>query len=259
MSRLLDRLDRINRGPVTSMGFGAAVRPEPVPALALIASLSDEVNPAEVAANLAKMGADGAIVESARTKKSFKQIVSALDKVPWGARISELSETVASLHREQGCDFLAFGPEGALVDAIEDGDTAYVLCIQPDMDERQLRCIEYLPVDAVLLPRSCVEPPLTIQHLIMLGMVRNSFDKYLLLEVTDLPTSAELERLKDIGVDGLVVDVAAHGGEELEGLRDRILSIPKRQRSTPKRADAVLPSSTYSQPGSPTREDDDED
>ena len=256
MSKLLDRLDRISRGTPNSMGFGAVSRTDKVPSMAMIGLISDRGKPADQASILAKIGVDGVLVEGVEKKTALSSLSKALDKVPWGLRLTGIDEEAATRYREQGCDFLAFGTEGVTLSALEDEDSGYLLCIQPDWDERRLRAIEHLPVDGAVLALPSADPPLTIEHLIAIGLVRGEFSKYLLLEVPGLPTSGELEGLREIGVDGLVVDAALHSAEDLQGLRDRLMDLPKRQRST-KKASAVLPSSAYAPQSVVSNDDDD--
>ena len=230
MSRFIDRLERIDRGATTSMGFGATVRPEKIPAMGLVGTLSKLGKSAAGAANLAKVGADAALLQDMDAEKLPDRLVKALGEVPWGIKVPHLNEEQVSRYKDQGCDFLAFHPEGALLEALsEDEDPGYILCIQPDMAGRSLRAIEGLPVDAVMLSLKPEEPPLTVQHLITIGAVRSAFSKYLLLEVPAALTTRELDGLREIGVDSLVVDADVHSVEELEGLKDRLTNLPKRQ------------------------------
>ena len=258
MSKFLDRMERINRGPTSTMGFGAAARSEKLPSLALVGALSDPAKSAKGASVLAGIDADGALIEG-HTNGSLTKLAKALKNVPWGVRVEGLQQEQASRYRERGCDFLAFPPERALLGALEDSDTGYLLCVQPDMDERLLRAIEDLPIDAVLLPMASVEPPLTVQHLITIGSVRGAFSKYLLLEVAGVLSAGELEALRDMGVDGLVVDATALSSKELEGLKERLLAIPRRQSTGAGRPSAILPTSAHTPSGPSSSEDDDDE
>ena len=194
----------------------------------------------------------------AHTDGSLTKLAKALKSVPWGVRVEGLQQEQASRYRDRGCDFLAFQPEGALLRALGDADTGYLLCVQADMDERFLRAIEDLPVDAVLLSMASLEPPLTLQHLITISSVRGSFSKYLLLEVSALLSAEELEALRDIGVDGLVVDATALSSKDLEGLKEQLFALPRRQSPGAKRPSALLPSSaqTMSSPSLPEEDED---
>ena len=259
MSKLLDRLDKLNRGVTASMGFGPSARSETLPAMALIGMLPNVRKSIQASSNLAKTGVDGALIEAPNTEKMLTELSQTLKDVPWGIRVQELAVEQASQYKDQGCDFLAFSPQTAPVGALEDRDTAYLLCISPDMDERALRAIEDLPVDVVLLPSTSVELPLTLQHLITISSVRSTFSKYLLLEVPGVPTAGELEGLRDIGVDGLVIDATSVSAWDLGKLKEGISSVPRRQRSRETRASAILPRTAYTLGRTPSHEGEEED
>ena len=241
------------------MGFGIAAKGEELPSMALVGLLSGKRKSVKGASLLAKAGADGAVIEGVDSAEALKEIAKRLDTVPWGIRVSELSGEQVEHYREDGSDFLAFGPERALLGALEEEDVGYLLCIPPDMDDRSLRTIENLPVDAVLLSLKELEPPLTVQHLIAIGSVREMFGKYLLLEVPGDPAFRELEALRDIGVDGLVVDVDSFTADALGALKARLVALRKRQRSKAKKSVANLPSIAYTPLAEPSQEEWDDD
>ena len=259
MSKFLDRLDRLSRGPTTAMGFGAGGRTEKLPGMLLVGDLSSGKRSAQAAATLSKIGADGALVPGEGPDGVPENVADALKDVPWGVRASALTGDAVTGLREKGCDFLAFKPEGAQVGALSDEDAAYILCVSQDMDEQALRAIEDLPVDAVLLALDSVGPPLTIQHLLAIGAVRGSFSKHFLLEAPADLTSGELEALKEMGVDGLVVDATAASAKEMRGLQDRLMSLSRRQRNRGRKAGAIQPRDSYAAPASSHSEEDDED
>ena len=259
MSKLLDRLERVNRGPVASLGFGAAARVNKTRPMALIGTLSDPGKAVEGASGLAKIDADGALIDGLDLQKNQKQLAQALDTVPWGVRVPGLDSEQVSQYKEQGCDFMAFPAEKALLEALGEADTAYILSIQPDIDEKLLRAIETLPVDAVLLPFKSADSPLTLQHLLTISSVRRAFSKYLLLELPGAPTSKEMEALRDVGVNGLVVDTTVVSAEKLAGLHEELLALPRRKRDRGERATAILPGTFYQQSGTPSRREEEEE
>ena len=258
MSKLLDRLDKLGRGPTVAMGFGAGGRAEKLPGMALLGDLSSGKRQAQAAATLSKIGADGALV-SGCTDGIPENVAEALKDVPWGVRASALTGDAATGFRDKGCDFLAFAPDGAQVGALGNEDTGYILCVSQSMDEQALRAIEDLPVDAVLLSLDSVAPPLTIQHLLAIGAVRGSFSKYLLLEAPAELSGEELEGLKDMGVDGLVVDATAASAKELRALQEGLMALSRRQRNRGRKAGAVQPRDSYAGPASLHGEEDNDE
>ncbi len=259
MSKFLDRLEKINRGVPASMGFGAAHRVEKIPSLALIGSISDSKKAGQAASNLATIGADGVVIDGISIEDVVQGVAKNLGDIPWGLRVDSLKREDAAGYREKGCDFLAFGPQAAQLGAFEDEDTGYFLCIPPDMEERYLRSVEDLPVDAALLAMKSVEPPITLEHLITIGAVRGCFSKYLLLEVSGTLSTSEMDGLREMGVDGLVVDATRLTLKELEGLKDALLALPRKQRAKSNKLRALVPSGAFSPSNSPAQEEQEED
>ena len=96
MSRLLDRLERVNRGATNSMGFGNVARAEKVPPMVLLGTLSDPGKSAQGASILAQIGADGTLIEGMSVEEIKEKLIKPLDKVPWesGSRNSWASRQV---------------------------------------------------------------------------------------------------------------------------------------------------------------------
>ena len=244
MSKLLDRLDRISKGPVTQMGFGAAVRAEKTPPMVLVGRIG-KAKAASTAAALSEAGFDGAVLDSVPADDSGK-VADSLKGLPWGLKLEEVTTEQVAASREKGCDFLAFSSDKAFLEALSDNDKVddeegRILCISADMDERVLQVIDDLPVGAVLLSLDSVKPPLTMDHLLTIGSVRGCFNKYLLVELSGDLSSAELEGLRDIGVDGIVVDASSMSKTALKQCKERLQGLSRRQRKPQGRAGALLP------------------
>ena len=257
MSKFLDRLELINRGSPAPMGFGKAARVEKTPCMALLGLLSQRH--VELAPLLAQVGADGVLIEGVNGDKRLKQIGKLLGELPWGVSAQELSEESARRYRDQGCDFFAFSPDKATLAALAEDGPAYLLCIPSDLDDRSLRAIEGLPVDAVVLALDQDQSPLNLQHLIAIGSIRSMFDKYLLLRISCPIEGGELKALRDVGVDGLVVDASAASEEVLRELRENLMDLPRQRKPSSPKADAMLPRSAYRSPSPSSLEEEDDD
>jgi hypothetical protein len=244
MSKLLDRLDRISKGTVNQMGFGAAVRAEKTPPMVLVGRIG-KAKATATASALSEAGFDGAVLDGIPADDSGK-ITDSLKDVPWGLKLEEITTEQVAASREKGCDFLAFSSDKAFLEALSDNDKVddeegRILCISADMDERVLQVIDDLPVGAVLLSLDSVKPPLTMDHLLTIGSVRGCFNKYLLVELSGDLSSAELEGLRDIGVDGIVVDASSMSKTALKQCKERLQGLSRRQRKPQGRAGALLP------------------
>ena len=256
MSKFLDRLDKISSGPSNPMGFGAA-RAEKVPGLALVAIVSQ--NHTAAIAGIADLAPDAALLSGLTSPKSLKKLVPSLSSVPWGTRLSSLNDEEAQAYREGGCDLLAFSLTGTSVSAVASDEIARILCVDPSIEERELRAIDSLPVDVLLLPMKEVSGSWTLLDLATVGAVSRRVSKYILVEVSQPPAQGELEAMRDVGVHGLAVDVSTVSAEALGDLKTALLEMPRRRTNKRERHSAILPGSVYSMGNRPTPEEEDDD
>ncbi|MBI2872471.1 MAG: hypothetical protein HYY00_04685 [Chloroflexi bacterium] len=256
MSKLGERLERIGRGSSAPLGFGAAVKRERLPGILFIGTVSSDHS--DGARALAEGKADAALLRASGEKGDEVQSArQALGDTPWGLWVaSPTEERMASL-KEEGCDFVVFESDQVTASALADDAMARVMAISPGLDDRTLRALEGLPVDALLVRLPEKASPMNLRHLLDIGVVRSMTSKYLLLEHPCLPNSKEVELLRDAGVDGVVVDVSSATAEELDQFRRRLMDLPQKKQKA-ERSVATLPA-TYSRMGTPRREDEEEE
>ena len=256
MSKLLDLLDRIREGAPAPMGFGVT-RPEKLPGMALIGLVSKDH--AKGITVVAKQGLDAAMVVGAEGPEGVKQAGDGLKDKPWGARVTSLSQEEAQAYQENGSDMLVFPMEGTAASALANEEIARILCIDPNMEDRELRAVSSLPVDCFLLPLSQAGDSLTLSDLAAIGAVSRRSDKYILLEVSRLPNAKDLEALRDIGVHGLVLDVGAVSAKSIKGLKDALMEMPRATFKRRGRNMAILPGSAFSPPPEPEPQEEEEE
>ena len=256
MSKLLDTFEKIDRGSPTPLGFGVSARAEKVPTMAIVGLVSKDHS--EMAAVLQRVKADGVLIQDPPKGSSLKKIAKTLGALPWGLRLQGVTEEAAQSYREAGCDFLALSLELAHLGALGDKETAYFIFINADIDVCSLRAIQELPVDGVLLSMGSVQPPLTLQNLLSVGVVRGNISKHLLLEVPPELSIKELEGLRDMGVDGLVLDMGTTSEEALGKLRTAVMELPKQRPPREEKSSAILPQS-FSVPSGGEPPDEEED
>ena len=237
MSKFLDRLEQINLGAPIPMGFGAS-RPPKSPGMALVGLVAESNS--EGIHTLAELVPDATLVSGVDGSSALKKLSQVLgNDVPWGVRVDSLNEEDARVFEDGGCDLLAFSLQGTSATAVASEEIARILCINLDIDMDQLRALDTLPVDVFVLPMAEVSAPWTLADLAAIGRISNRVDKYILVETSQFPGPKELEALRDAGVNGLVVDVAAVESQKLADLKTAMLDMP-RWRS--KRKEKVTPS-----------------
>lgn len=237
MSKLLDRLDRITRGAPSPMGFTNIVAKETIPQMALLAQVKTPRR-SDIDA-LANAQVDAFIL--AKGTKPLDNTVKPLKSQVWGAIVggSEVNEIEG--YKTKGCDFVVFGIEGTLADNVEEGDTGRILRITPNLPDAILRGLEDLPVDIMLLERPGASDLLSLTHLLAISNIRNFISRYLLLEWDGNLTTRDLEHLRDLGVDGIVLEVAKVGIGAFETMRQGIDEMRKRKPRGEQRPAAILP------------------
>ena len=256
MSKFLDRLERISRSAPTPIGFGVS-RAEKTPGMALVALVSSKH--ATGCRAVAGLAPDAVLLEGIAGPASIKKLASALPKVPWGVRSGQLTDESAQAYQESGCDLLAFSLEGTPVSAVSSDEIARVLCLELDADERQLRSIDPLPVDVLLLSLTGQAAPWTLADLASIAAISRRVNKYVLVEVSTPPGKKDLEAIRKAGVHGLVLDVGAVSAESLAELKEALLDMPRARLGRRERATAIVPSSVFPSGQGPAPEEPDED
>lgn len=234
VSKLLQRLDQIARESPRPLGFGASAAREAVPAMLLLALCKHSDPVTEKTAS----GADALVFTDLPTSRS----VNNLKKLgtPWGVSLERYTSKSLGSLRDAGCDFLVVPNLKVKLDMLHGDEIGRFFQIPPDFSTDQARSIVDLPVDMVLLPGPLL-PPLTLQQLLDLSTTRGEVGKPALVVVNDLPSEWEIECLRDIGVDGLILDIGTAKADALESLKQRILHLPRR-RSRAERTPPSVPS-----------------
>jgi hypothetical protein len=242
MAKFLDLMERIANGAPAALGFGAA-RATKVPSMALIALVSGR-HAAGLKA-VATLAPEATLVAGLRGPAALGELKSALPAAPWGVRTEGLTEADAQAYRDQGCQMMAFPLQGTVASALEDEEVGRLLCLEPHLQEHELRAIDTLPVDALLVNMTMVAGPWTLQDLMAVGGISRRSSKYVLLLLSHAPGKKDLEALRDLGVRGLVLDVGAVAPEALKELKDTLLEMPRRRPQRKERTSALLPGSVY--------------
>ena len=100
------------------------------------------------------------------------------------------------------------------------------------MPPEELRDINPLPVDAVLVSLPGNPSEWTLQDLSAVARVSGRVGKHMLVEISGAPDGDALESLRNAGVAGLVVGLSL-GEEAISGLKDALLNMPRPRRRPP--------------------------
>ena len=253
-SKFLDRVEEIREGAAPRLGFGTA-RPPKLPGLALIIAADGGKDGVASAGGLSPDAVFVAGVSSAQAA----EIAEAASGVNWGVRVDELNTAEAESWREAGADVLVFSLAGTALGAVTSKDAARILAVDSGTSPEELRDINPLPVDAVLISLPGDPAGWTLQDLAALARVSGRVGKHLLIEVSGAPDGDTLEALRNAGVAGLVIGLSA-GEQTINGLKESLLDMPRPGADGRSRSNAILPGSVYAvRRPAPVEDDPDDD
>ncbi|MCL0043913.1 hypothetical protein M1N24_00075 [Dehalococcoidia bacterium] len=258
MSKILDRLDQITRGVSRALGFTTSASRDFIPSMALLASA--ELFTKNNITSMSKANVDALILNVRAPKANvIDRHSKLLEGHTWGVAVESLEQPHVEIYQGKGCDFLVFGIDNTPVDVLEDGACARILRVPTTLEDSLIRGLEDLPVDIVLICKPAPDGPLNLTHLLSISNVRSSTSRYVLLEWNSELTSRELEHLRDIGVDGLVIDVSNNKHSLIAVLRDKIDALPKRKSKGEQGSAAMLPRIPGIESSRHRRQDDEEE
>ena len=256
MSKFLDTLEKIIINAPAPLGFGVRREQRP-PGMALIVQISSDY--ASACAGLSNLTPQALLLSGIDDLPALKKISPGLPSIPWGISAGTVTEAAVNGYKEAGCDILAFGLAETPVSAINSDDIARVLCLDPSADERELRAINPLPVDVVLIDVTSQSGTWTLGDLTNITAVSSRVNKYILVSISEPPGAKDLEVLRDAGVHGLVVDAGSASMESLAKLKSDLQEMPRPQPGRKGRNAAVLPSSVFEVDRSPAPAPEDPD
>lgn len=253
-SKFLERIEEIREGAAPRLGFGTT-RPPRLPGLALVVTADGGKDGAAAAGAL---GPD-AVVVSGPAAAQAGEIGEAASGTNWGVRADGLTSADAEAWREAGADLLVFSLSGTALGAVTSKDAARVLAVDTNSSPEELRDINPLPVDAVLVSLPGDPSGWTLQDLAGLARVSGRVGKHLLAEISGAPDGDTLEALRNAGVAGLVIGLSA-GEETINGLKESLLNMTRPGSDSRSRSAAILPGSVYADrrpaPAEPDPDDD---
>ena len=256
MSKFLDSLEKISVSAPAPLGFGVRREQRP-PGMALIVQISSDH--ASGCAGISDLSPEAVLLSGIDDLPALKKIAPGLPSIPWGISPVTVTEDSVNGFKEAGCDMLAFGLADTPVSAINSDEMARVLCLDPSADERQLRAINPLPVDVVLIDVTSQSGTWTLGDLINITAISSRVNKYILVSISEPPGAKDLKVLRDAGVHGLVVDAGSVSMDSLSKLKSDLQEMPRPQPGRKGRTAAVLPSSVFAVDRAPAPEEPDED
>ena len=240
MSRFIEKLKKVGDIGPQRLGFGPAIQRERTPDMLLVGTLSLEG--LQKNSSLLEASVDAFLISLGNTSKSsLTSAKDALNTLIWGVQIGPDSSTqTLAQAKKMGGDFIVFDAEGTPSEVLQDEYTGKILTVDLDLDEDTARGIEDLPIDAVVLVLQNDLLPLTVRRLIDLQATRSLLAKSFLLTIPTALGANELTSLRDLGADGLIIDLEKTEAQAVLEMHQAIEKMPRRRPKTD-RVGAPLP------------------
>ena len=237
MSKFVDKLQRLSKSPAPSIGFHPSASESKSSAMLLIAELSGvDVKEASI---MADVNVDaGLILNQNLNTKIVKQIVKAVDDIPLGIFLKDISKDKVNELVGSGCDFVVFDMKMPAV-ALQGEKVGKFLMIEPSLDQGLVRAINGLDIDGVFISKG-EESFITVEHLLIYQRFGELLDKPILVILPSLVTGVELGNLWKAGVGAITVP-PSQSTEALAKLKGMIDSLPKEAKRQRGKVGVILP------------------
>ncbi len=236
MGKLADLIQRATRPAAAPLGFGTP-RAKPAPTMIVVAVIG--ANWKGAVGEATSSGASAVLLTGGPSENEMKAAAEAAGDSPCGVVASD----TAGLG-EAGVDFVVLGSD-APASALQDEDLTFLLQVDEDLSDIQLRTIEPLPIDALYLDGPGTA--LTIGRQMALQRITGLARTPMLTSPAPNVSRDDVLSLRDSGVMLLAVDMnASDATKTLAHLRELVDGLPpRRTRRRGERAEVTLPTPSH--------------
>ena len=233
MSKLVEKLRRISEGTTPSLGFRASAPSRQSMLLIAALSLGEVGSVKEVVADALAVCAE----EPKGEAEILRQVAETAGSLPWGIWAKGVTKGEIGQLVEAGGDFLIFEAT-ATATLLQEERIGKVLEIDPLLEDSLIRTIGQMPVDVVLIDHEG-EEALTVSHLMRCQRLAGLTGKPLLVTASLELLEEEIQSLRGVGVDGIIVKARKEGMDKLAKLHQIMKSLPLRKPG--ERRGVILP------------------
>ena len=248
MAKLADLIQRAWRPTSAPLGFASA-RTKATPSMIIVAQINAGWKAA--ASDAIAAGASVILLSGSPKENDIKAAAGAGAGSPCGLIANDAAKLDAL--RESGIDFVVLDNQ-APAGALQNEDLTFLLKVSEELSDVQLRTLDSLPVDALVLET----PPgtLTIGRQMELQRITGLARKPMLMSPAADVSRDDLLSLRDAGVMLLAVDMSASDGAKTIGQLAKLVKAlpPRRLRPRGEKGEVSLPTPSQSH-----EEHDDED
>ncbi len=207
------------------MGF--APRPRAAAPATMLLLGSAPAEDAELYANAEDV--DAIVLTGADGLTADANPLKALEGKIWGVSVGEIDFEGLDRLKEMGCDFVVPSSDDHPATILRDDDMARGYEVDTSLTEAVGRALEFLPVDFLFLTPPKTPWPLKLSTLIELESTIGLVGSHFILRVEAPPSAQDLELVRNLPVDALLIDLPSTSSEALKKYRKRIDSLPPRK------------------------------
>jgi hypothetical protein len=241
MSKLIDRLNNLNKAAMPAMGFRTASSGGKSLAMIVLADVTGKTE--DEFKSIADTGAAGGFVEgSGLSAAALAKYTRSAGKMNVGLSLTGTKAASAWKLVTSDIDFVIFGPETP-VSAFGGKDLdslGKVLALALDTDSDLLRSVRniYPDIEAVLIDLRASN--LTVEALMACRRLADFAGQHTLALVGGVPSEAELLALRGAGVKGLVL-APGLSADDIRALVEDVAALPKVEKRKDTQSIATLP------------------
>jgi hypothetical protein len=231
MSNLIDMLEKIGDSTPGPMGFGPATgQSKSTTQMVLVVRISPDMLSNQSV--IEKLESNAILVDT--TVEEFLKITKPIDTKPHGLHCTKVTASGASTLIDSCCDFVILESLQSEAAVTNIDDLGIVVTIDNDMEKETIRSLGMLPIGAVLLRPPLVDLPLRLDDAINIQKLARLIGKPMLVETPNGVDEQGIEVLRNIGVQGLIMDFV--NVQDLEKIKETNEAISNLKKIEPKAA-----------------------
>jgi hypothetical protein len=224
LTELIERLHNLGKTEPAPMGFGRRVERKQNPALLIIGQTSpSKVKEFLYSSNVEAV--DALLLNAVPGKTATKPLKDVL----WGVKTSKISHEQMDMLKDAGCELVLVDALDVHASVLRDDGIAKGIALPLDINERDAHVLDDLPFDFLTVDYTTKPGDLTVAALMIYQAAVSMVSKHIFLHVSESPEEAELERLRDLPADAVIVDLDSISDDALSTLRERVNALDARK------------------------------
>jgi hypothetical protein len=224
LTELIERLHNLGKTDPAPMGFGRRVERKQNPALLIIGQTASSQAKAFLGSSNAA-SVDALLLDGVPNKTAANALKDAL----WGVKTTGISHDEMDALKEAGCGFVLIDSPDVHASVLRDDGIAKGVVLPLDVNERDAHVLDDLPFDFLTVDYTTKPGDLTVAALMGYQAAVSMVSKHIFLHVSESPNEAELERLRDLPADAIIVDLESISDAALATLSERVNGLEARK------------------------------